>query len=147
MRNGDPQTLFETIDAPQRSIPVPTPQDGAKVSMRPNDAAVLTARPRSPVRPIPLVLGGIRIEVTTEQAEELRRQLGEPFDGVAGSQEEMLTPGEAAPVMRHSAKSVRKLCCLPKDDPRYLRHLRKGPKILIRRADIAEWIAGQIGGN
>jgi hypothetical protein len=118
------------------------------MSARPNDPVALAARSHSPTRPIPLILGGIRIEVTDEQAEDLRRQLGEPrADGVAGSLEEMLTPGEAAPVMRHSAKSVRKLCCLPKGDPRYLRHLRKGPKILIRRSDIADWIARQIGGN
>lgn len=76
----------------------------------------------------------------------LRRGLGEPHaEGVIDPQEEMLTPDEAASMMRHSAKSVRKLCRLPKGDPRHLRHLRKGPKILIRRSDIAEWIARQIG--
>jgi Helix-turn-helix domain len=79
-------------------------------------------------------------------ADDLRRRLGEPrADRRVDPQDEMLTPDEAAPVMRHSAKSVRKLCRLPQGDPRHLRHLRKGPKILIRRADIADWIARQIG--
>lgn len=88
----------------------------------------------------------MRLEVTDEQAEDLRRQLA-----VARSEardhmpDEILTPDEAAPLMRHSAKAVRGLCRLGRDDPRYLKHLRKGSKILIRRADVSEWIAGQIG--
>ncbi len=95
---------------------------------------------------VPLSLGGIRIEVTDEQAEELRLQLGEANSQArVGTPDEILTPDEAAPLMRHSAKAVRGLCRLPKNDPRYLKHLRKGPKILIRRADVAEWIANQIG--
>lgn len=96
--------------------------------------------------PVPLTLGGIHIEITPEQADELRRQLGgASVDAVYDLSGEMLTPDEAAPVMRHSAKSVRKLCGLPRSDPRYLRHLRKGSKILIRRSDIDEWVARQIG--
>jgi hypothetical protein len=96
--------------------------------------------------PVPLTLGGIRIEITHEQADELRRQLAAtPADAVDDTSGEMLTPDEAAPVMRHAAKSVRKLCRLPKGDPRYLRHLRKGSKILIRRSDIDEWVDRQIG--
>ncbi|HEY2479018.1 MAG TPA: helix-turn-helix domain-containing protein [Solirubrobacterales bacterium] len=95
---------------------------------------------------IALTVGGIRIQLTDEQAEDLRRQLGESrSDAPVRLRDEILTPDEAAPLMRHSAKTVRSLCRLRKDDPRYLKHLRKGPKILIRRADVAEWIASQIG--
>jgi hypothetical protein len=97
---------------------------------------------------IVLDLGGVRLEVTEEQAEQLRRQLEVPEAGAvsgAGGQQEVLTPEEAAPLMRHSAKSVRGLCRLPRDDPRYLRHLRKGREILIWRSHIDEWIARQIG--
>lgn len=94
---------------------------------------------------IALTVGGIRLQLTDEQAEELRRQLGEPVSDSRVRRDEILTPDEAAPLMRHSAKMVRALCRLRKDDPRYLKHLRKGPKILIRRVDVAEWIASQIG--
>jgi hypothetical protein len=79
-------------------------------------------------------------------SDNLRRRPGDPgADRRVDPSDEILTPEEAAPVMRHSAKSVRKLCRLPQGDPRHLRHLRKGPMILIRRADIADWIARQIG--
>jgi len=84
--------------------------------------------------------------VATPSTEPSRRQLrGVRPDGLADPEDEMLTPDEAAPIMRHAAKSVRKFCALPKDDPRYLKHLRKGSMILIRRFDIADWIARQIG--
>lgn len=96
---------------------------------------------------IALRVGGILLELTPEQVADLRRQIAESGTAspVRGSGE-ILTPDEAAPLMRHSAKTVRALCSLRKEDPRYLKHLRKGPKILIRRADISEWIASQIGG-
>jgi excisionase family DNA binding protein len=94
---------------------------------------------------IALMVGGIRLRLTPEQADDVRRQLGEPSSGLRVRRDEILTPDEAAPLMRHSAKTVRALCRLRKTDPRYLKHLRKGSKILIRRADVAEWIAGQIG--
>jgi excisionase family DNA binding protein len=97
---------------------------------------------------IDLTVGGIHLQLTDEQAEDLRRQLGEPrSEARVRDTDEILTPEEAAPLMRHSAKTVRRLCRLRRDDPRYLKHLRKGPKILIRRADVSEWIAGQIGGS
>lgn len=91
-----------------------------------------------------VTVGGIRLQLTPEQADDLRHQLGEP-SRIRVRRDEILTPDEAAPLMRHSAKTVRALCRLRKDDPRYLKHLRKGSKILIRRADVADWIAGQIG--
>jgi hypothetical protein len=95
---------------------------------------------------VALTVGGIRLQITDEQAEDLRRQLGESRSEVrVSAADEILTPDEAAPLMRHSAKTVRGLCRLRRDDPRYLKHLRKGPKILIRRADVSAWIAGQIG--
>jgi excisionase family DNA binding protein len=95
---------------------------------------------------IALTVGGIRLQLTDEQAEDLRRQLGESGPEVrVRASDEILTPDEAAPLMRHSAKTVRRLCRLRRDDPRYLKHLRKGPKILIRRADVSQWIASQIG--
>jgi hypothetical protein len=84
-------------------------------------------------------------EATPLEDEPRNHAGGNDSNGTVRVLEEMLTPDEAAPVMRHSAKSVRALCRLPKSDPRYLRHLRKGAKILIRRSDIADWIAGQIG--
>lgn len=102
-------------------------------------------RPPDTAGEIALTVGGILLQLTDEQAEDLRRQLGEPASDSRVHRDEILTPDEAAPLMRHSAKTVRGLCRLRRDDPRYLKHLRKGPKILIRRADVAEWIASQIG--
>jgi hypothetical protein len=97
---------------------------------------------------VDLTVGGVHLQLTDEQAEDLRRQLGESRSEVRRHvRDEILTPDEAGPLMRHSAKTVRGLCRLSKDDPRYLKHLRKGPKILIRRADVTEWIANQIGGE
>jgi hypothetical protein len=94
---------------------------------------------------IALTVGEIRLELTQEQVADLRRQIAEPAAAGLRLSDEILTPDEAATLMRHSAKTVRALCGLRKDDPRYLKHLRKGPKILIRRADVSEWIASQIG--
>ena len=80
------------------------------------------------------------------EADGLRRRFGGPPGGdTTDPVEEMVTPEEAGILMRHSAKSVRKLCRLDRGDPRYLRHLRKGAEILIRRSDIADWIGRQIG--
>lgn len=90
---------------------------------------------------------GIRLELTAGQASELRRQLETPAaDAPPSMSRDLLTPDEAGPLMRHSAKSVRGLCRLPVGDPRRLPHLRKGRKILIRRMHVEEWLASQIEG-
>jgi hypothetical protein len=96
---------------------------------------------------VDLTVGGLRLRLTDDQAQELRRQLGESPRNTAPPVPEILTPDEAAPLMRHSAKSIRALCGLRKSDPRYLRHLRKGRKILIPRAHVDEWLARQIDGS
>jgi hypothetical protein len=94
-----------------------------------------------------LVLGDIRLAVTDEQARELRRQLAvgdatpSTLDGDPG---EVLTTADVAPLLSCSAKYVRALCALPKGDPRYLKHVRKGREILVRRQDVAGWIARQV---
>jgi hypothetical protein len=97
-----------------------------------------------------LVLGDIRLAVTDEQARDLRRQLAVSdsstpmLDGDPG---EVLTTAGAAPLLGCSPKYVRGLCALPRSDPRYLRHVRKGREILIRRRDLAGWIARQVEGD
>lgn len=99
--------------------------------------------------PVVLVLGDIRLEVTDSQARELRHQLEADVSApsiVDGDPAEVLTTAAVAPLLSCSPKYVRSLCALPKGDPRYLKHVRKGREILVRRRDVAEWIARQIDG-
>lgn len=56
--------------------------------------------------------------------------------------ERLMTPDEAADVLRCSTSYIWKLCRDGK-----LKHLRKGNKILIRRQDLNDYIARSIGGG
>jgi hypothetical protein len=98
----------------------------------------------APEASVVLVLGDIRLEVTDEQARDLRRQLevgaSLPSTG-EGDPDDVLSTAAVAPLLSCSAKYVRGLCALPKRDPRYLKHVRKGREILVRRRDVTEWIA------
>jgi len=56
--------------------------------------------------------------------------------------EELLTPAEAAEVLRSSTDYIWKLC-----REGHLCHMRKGRLILIRRQNLTDYIAGQIRGG
>lgn len=58
--------------------------------------------------------------------------------------DELLSTSEVAVTLKCSAKHIRKLCKLPKDDHRHLAHVKKGNEYLIPRWSIIDWIARQI---
>ncbi|MBS1862992.1 MAG: helix-turn-helix domain-containing protein [Actinobacteria bacterium] len=90
-----------------------------------------------------MTIGDLVLQLTDEQAEDARRQLGVAAPK-SDHHEDVLTTAEVAPILGCSAKYVRELCRLPKSDRRYLKHARKGREILIRREDAADWVARQI---